>query len=69
MGRKPNPLDMPERSGSAAGMEENMKKAVAEMLVLFLLNERDMYTGEILEELESLQKEIDEGLKTLKEML
>ena len=52
MGRKPNPLDMPERSGSAAGMEENMKKAVAEMLVLFLLNERDMYIGEIPEELE-----------------
>ena len=48
MGRKPNPLDMPERSGSAAGMEENMKKAVAEMLVLFLLNERDMYIGEII---------------------
>ena len=52
MGRKPNPLDMPERSGSAAGLEENMKKAVAEMLVLFLLNERDMYIGEIPEELE-----------------
>ena len=51
MGRKPNPLDMPERSGSAAGREENMKKAVAEMLVLFLLNERDMYIGEIPEEL------------------
>lgn len=52
MGRKPNPSDAPERSGSAAGMEENMKKAVAEMLVLFLLNERDMYIGEIPEELE-----------------
>lgn len=52
MGRKPNPSDTPERSGSAAGMEENMKKAVAEMLVLFLLNEREMYIGEIPEELE-----------------
>lgn len=52
MGRKPNPSDTPERSGSAAGMEENMKKAVAEMLVLFLLHERDMYIGEIPEELE-----------------
>ena len=52
MGRKPNPSETPERSGSAAGMEENMKKAVAEMLVLFLLHERDMYIGEIPEELE-----------------
>lgn len=52
MGRKPNQSDTPERSGSAAGMEENMKKAVAEMLVLFLLKERDMYIGEIPEELE-----------------
>ena len=52
MGRKPNPSETPERSGSAAGMKENMKKAVAEMLVLFLLHERDMYIGEIPEELE-----------------
>ncbi|MDO4173187.1 MAG: PadR family transcriptional regulator [Eubacteriales bacterium] len=52
MGRKPHPLATPERSGSAVGMEENMKKAVAEMLVLFLLSEREMYIGEIPEELE-----------------
>ncbi|MCD8355561.1 MAG: PadR family transcriptional regulator [Clostridia bacterium] len=52
MGRKPSESDIPERSGSAAGMEENMKKAVTEMLVLFLLDERDMYIGEIPQELE-----------------
>ena len=52
MPRKPNETGLPERSGSAAGMEDNLKKAVAEMLVLFLLNERDMYIGEIPVELE-----------------
>lgn len=52
MGRKPSESDMPERSGSVAGMEENMKKAITEMLVLFLLNEREMYIGEIPQELE-----------------
>ncbi|MDO5784821.1 MAG: PadR family transcriptional regulator [Eubacteriales bacterium] len=51
MPRKPNETGVPERSGSAAGMEDNLKKAVAEMLVLFLLNEREMYIGEIPEEL------------------
>lgn len=51
MSRKPNETGVPERSGSAAGMEDNLKKAVAEMLVLFLLNEREMYIGEIPEEL------------------
>lgn len=51
MPRKPNESGVPERSGSVAGMEDNLKKAVAEMLVLFLLNERDMYIGEIPEEL------------------
>lgn len=51
MPRRPNESGTPERSGSAAGMEDNLKKAVAEMLVLFLLNERDMYIGEIPEEL------------------
>lgn len=35
------------KSGSVQGMEENLKKAATEMLVLFLLRERDMYVGEI----------------------
>ena len=52
MGRQPNTTDVPERSGSVQGLEENLKKAVSEMLVLFLLNEREMYIGEIPEELE-----------------
>ena len=51
MGRQPNTTDVPERSGSVQGLEENLKKAVSEMLVLFLLNEREMYIGEIPEEL------------------
>lgn len=44
--------NMPERSGSVTGLEDNLKKAVAEMLVLFLLSEREMYIGEIPLELE-----------------
>lgn len=52
MGKKQMERDAPERSGSVIGMEDNLKKAVAEMLVLHLLNEREMYIGEIPEELE-----------------
>lgn len=51
MPNQSNENNTAERSGSVAGMEDNLKKAVAEMLVLFLLNERDMYIGEIPEEL------------------
>ena len=39
-------------SGSAAGMEVNLKKSVTEMLVLLLLRERDMYAGEVSDELD-----------------
>lgn len=39
-------------SGSAAGMEVNLKKSVTEMLVLLLLRERDMYAGEVRDELD-----------------
>ena len=31
MGRQPNTTDVPERSGSVQGLEENLKKAVSEM--------------------------------------
>lgn len=41
----------PSRSGSLAGMENNFKKAITELLVLFLLDERDMYINEITAEL------------------
>ena len=39
------------RSGSLAGTENNFKKAITELLVLFLLNEREMYINEITAEL------------------
>lgn len=41
------------KSGSSQGMEDNLKKAVTEMLVLVLLTGQDMYAGQILENLES----------------
>lgn len=44
---------MPDvRSGSTQGMEDNLKKAVTEMLVLTLLKGEDMYAGQILEAME-----------------
>ena len=46
MSRKKDP-DAIHKSGTAAGLEENFKKAVSEMLLLSLLNEKEMYVGEI----------------------
>lgn len=44
---------MPEiRSGSAQGLEENLKKAVAAMLVLSLLSREDMHAPQIIRSLE-----------------
>ena len=40
------------KSGSAQGMEDNLKKAVTEMLVLALLQEEDMYAAQITQTLE-----------------
>ena len=40
------------KSGSIQGMEDNLKKAVTEMLVLTLLKGEDMYAGQILEVME-----------------
>lgn len=37
----------PPRSSSSQSMEENLKKAVIEMLVLLLLDEEDMYSIQI----------------------
>lgn len=37
----------PTRSGSIQGMEDNLKKAVTEMLVLALLSQEDMYAAQI----------------------
>lgn len=41
------------KSGSVQGVEDNLKKAVTEMLVLTLLSREDMYVGQIIQELES----------------
>lgn len=40
------------KSGSSLGMEENLKKAVTEMLVLTLLDREDMYAGQLQQVLE-----------------
>ncbi len=45
------------RSGSCAGMENNFKKAITELLVLYLLNEREMYINEITNELSRRSEE------------
>ena len=47
----------PSSSGSLAGMENNFKKAITELLVLFLLDERDMYINEITSELSRRSEE------------
>lgn len=41
------------KSGSSQGMEDNLKKAVTEMLVLALLSEEDMYAAQITQTLEA----------------
>lgn len=42
----------PPKSGSIQGMEDNLKKAVTEMLVLSLLSREDMYAAQITQALE-----------------
>ena len=41
-------------SGTAAGMRESMKKAVTEMMVLFLLRQKPMYVYEMSQEMSRL---------------
>lgn len=41
------PAEKNGKSGSAAGMEDNLKKALSEMLVLYLLREKDRPVNEI----------------------
>lgn len=43
----------PPRSNASQGMEETLKKAVMEMLVLLVLNEQDMHSTQIIQTLES----------------
>ena len=50
--------DRPEsrqiRSGTIAGMRESMKKTVTEMMVLFLLRQKQMYVYEMSQEISRL---------------
>ncbi len=48
---------IPPKSGSIQGMEDNLKKAVTEMLVLALLSREDMYAGQITQALEEQSRE------------
>ena len=43
---------MDPKSGSSLGMEDNLKKAVTEMVVLSLLSREDMYAGQIAQAIE-----------------
>lgn len=43
---------MDSKSGSSFGMEDNLKKAVTEMVVLSLLSREDMYAGQITQAIE-----------------
>lgn len=40
------------KNGSAFGMEDNLKKAVTEMVVLSLLSQEDMYANQIMQMME-----------------
>lgn len=40
------------KSGSSFGMEDNLKKAVTEMVVLSLLSQEDMYANQIMQMME-----------------
>lgn len=50
------------RSGAPRGMEDNLKKAVTELMLLSLLNEEDMYAGQMLREIEERS---DKALKII----
>ena len=45
-----------KRSGTPEGFRESLKKATTEMLVLFLLRRRPMYTYEMITEIEVLSQ-------------
>ena len=45
-----------KRSGTPEGFRESLKKATTEMLVLFLLRRRPMYTYEMMSEIEALSQ-------------
>lgn len=45
-----------KRSGTPASMKESLKKATTEMLVLFMLRQRPMYTYEMMQAIEKSSK-------------
>ena len=47
-----------KRSGTPASMKESLKNATTEMLVLFMLRQRPMYTYEMMQMIESASKGI-----------
>lgn len=42
-----------KKSGTTSSMAESLKKAVSEMLVLCLLDEREMYVSELIDQMEA----------------
>lgn len=48
----------PGKSGTTGGIEENLKKAVSELLVLSLLSERDMHINELMEAISTRSEEV-----------
>ena len=46
--------DSSQISGTPSGIKESLKKATTEMLVLFLLHQKSMYTYEMMREMERL---------------
>lgn len=47
---------IPPKRETAAGIREGLKKATTEMLVLFLLRQRPMYTYEMMQEIAKLSR-------------
>lgn len=52
------PSDRERKSGTPAGIKESLKKAVTEMLVLFLLKQKPMYTYEMMRYVEKLSNNV-----------
>lgn len=48
---KSNMEQKPSKSGTSAGMRDALKKATTEMLVLFLLRQKNMYVYEMIQEI------------------
>ena len=51
---KKNDQDLRVRSGTPSSIRESLKKSVTEMLVLFVLRKRPMYTYEMMQEIDTL---------------